>query len=203
MKPGVGNSGARLSIFEEGDMVKMSDKSTAVQMAPSQAPAPAPATPLKLVEPETLLQRINQVYDTIARRAFEIFENGGGFLDRDLEHWFQAEAELLHPVHVQIKESGDTLIVQAEVPGFRANELEVSIEPKRLAISGKKESREEQKKGQTIYGEQCSTEILRVVELPAEVNTSKTTATLKDGVLEVNLTKAAEEKATRAEAKTA
>jgi HSP20 family protein len=137
------------------------------------------------------------MYETIARRGFQIFEGGGGLFGRDLDHWLNAEAELLHPVHVHIAESGDTLAVRAEVPGFSADELEISLEPRRLTISGKKESSEEHKKGKTIYKEQCANEILRVIELPAEVNASKTTATLKNGVLELTMPKAAGAKGTR------
>jgi HSP20 family protein len=174
----------------------MAEKSTAVQ--PAQAPAP-----LKLVEPKTLFDRINQMHQAIARRAFEFFEGDGGLFGRDWEHWFRAESELLHPVHVNINESDDMLAVQAEVPGFSPNELEINIEARRLTISGKKESREERKKGKTIYQERCSNEILRVVDLPAEVDAKKATATLKNGILELTLPKAAQAKSTRVEIKAA
>jgi len=68
---------------------------------------------------------------------FEIFENDGGLFGRDWDYWFRAQAELRHPVHLNIADSDDTLTVRAEVPGFKPNELEVSL---RLAISGKKET---------------------------------------------------------------
>jgi len=130
----------------------MSEKGTATQTA-------LDPTALKLVEAETLFDRINRIRGSIARRAFELFE-GDGF-SRELDNWFKAEAELLHPVHVQISESGDAVEVQAEVPGFSPKELEVSVEPGRITISGKKESTEERKKGTTVYKEYCSNEILR------------------------------------------
>lgn len=175
----------------------MTEKSTAVQMAP------VPSS-LKAVEPKTLFERINQIHQDIARRAFEIFENDGGLFGYEEDHWFKAEAELLHPVHVNITESDGALTVQAEVPSFNADELEVSLEPRRLTISGKKEtSKEDKKKGKTIYKEQCSTELLRIIDLPAEVDAVKTTATLKNGVLELNLCKGGQAKSTRVEAKAA
>lgn len=161
----------------------MTEKSTAVQAVPE------PKT-LRLVEPQTLLERINRIHEDIARRAFEIFESEGGILGREIDHWFKAEAELLHPTHINITESGDTLNLQAEVPGFSASELEVSVEPRRLTISGKKETtQEEKRKGKTIYREQCSSELLRVVDLPAEVDATKVTATLKNGILDFSMPK--------------
>jgi HSP20 family protein len=174
----------------------MTEKSVAVQTA--QAPAS-----LKVVEPKSMFDRINQMQQAVARRAFELFEGDGGFFGRDWEHWFKAEAELLHPVHMSITESDDALAVQAEVPGFSPNALEVSIESRRLTISGKKESREERKKGKTIYQERCSNEILRSIDLPAEVDVTKATATLKNGLLELTLPKTARAKSTRVEVKAA
>jgi HSP20 family protein len=120
---------------------------------------------------------------------------------RDLDDWFRAETDLLHPIHLEINETDDTLTAHAEVPGFEAKELEVSVEPQRITISGKKESTEEKKTGKTVYKEQCSNEILRVVDLPVEIEAAKATATLKDGVLELRMPKTAQAKSTRVEVK--
>jgi HSP20 family protein len=161
----------------------MTENSMAVQRAPE-------GTILKVVEPKTLFDRINSIHEHIARRAFEIFQNDRGFWGHDLENWFKAEAELLHPVHMNITENDGTIHVQAEVPGFNANELQVSVEPQRLTISGKKEiTKEDKKKGKTIYQEQCSSELLRIIDLPAEVDTTKATATLRNGMLELSMPK--------------
>ena len=120
----------------------MAEKGTATQTA-------LEPTALKWVEPETVFDRISQIHDSIARRAFELFEGDDQKFGRELDHWFKAEAELLRPVHVQISESGDAVEVQAEVPGFSPKEMEVSVESGRITISGKKESTEERKKGTT------------------------------------------------------
>ena len=152
----------------------------------SSAPAP-----LKLVSPLDLFNRMQQLSDSIARRAFEIFEGNGRIFGRDLDDWFHAESELLHPIHVDVAESDEGLTVHAEVPGFTAKELEVSVEPRRLTIAGKRETKEERKEQKTIYTERCSDEILRVIDLPADVDTTKVAATLKDGVLELQMPKAA------------
>jgi HSP20 family molecular chaperone IbpA len=134
---------------------------------------------------------MSELYDAISRRAFELFEGDGRIIGRDLDHWFRAEAEVLHPAHVQISESSDAITVAAEVPGFSTNELQLSLEPSRLTISGKKQSSGEQKRGNVLYSEQCSNELLRSVELPVEVNVSRATATLSNGVLEFTAPKLA------------
>jgi HSP20 family protein len=167
---------------------------SAVQRVPSQSGA------VKVVEPKTLTDRANQTFQAIARRAFELFEKEGCPSGRDVEHWLKAEAELLFPVPITLMESDDALTVQAAVPGFSAADLQVSVESGRLTIGGKKESKDEQKKGKAIYREQSSTEILRVISLPAAVDASRATATLTSGVLELVLPKTAKAPAAQAAA---
>jgi HSP20 family protein len=147
--------------------------------------------------------QIQQTYDSIARRAFEIFENNGRWLGHELDDWFRAEAELLHPLHAELAESDDILTVRAEVPGFSAKEIDINVEPRRLTISGKHQNQEESKKGKTIYSERCANEILRVFDLPSEVDSSKVSAILRDGVLNIEMPKAAYATTTHIEPKAA
>jgi len=146
---------------------------------------------IKSVRPENLAERVNGIFDNIARRAFELFERDGYQIGHDLEDWFKAECELLHPVHLNVNETDDSVSVQAEVPGFTEKDLELSIEPRRLTITGKRKTSKEQKKGTNVYSESCSDQILRVVELPSTVDTEKATSTLKNGMLEITLPKVA------------
>ena len=144
----------------------------------------------RFIEPQTIYNRMNELYGAIARRAFELFEDDGRIFGRELDHWFRAEAEMLHPAHVEMRESDDAITVGVEVPGFSANELQVSLEPRRLTISGKKQASSDERKANVVYSERCSSEILRSVALPAEVNVSRATATLNNGILELTLPKA-------------
>jgi HSP20 family molecular chaperone IbpA len=56
--------------------------------------------------------------------------------------------------------------------------------------------KQENKQGGAVYTEQCSDEIFRTMELPADVDIAKVTATVKDGVLTVHLPKTAATKST-------
>ena len=173
----------------------MNGKAIAIQTMPRPVA-------MKPVPPQTLFERIVRVHQDIARRAFEIFESEGSLFGRDWDHWFRAEAELLHPVHLSITDCDDTLTVRAEVPGFKPNELKVSVEPRRLAISGKKETgKVDKKKEKIIYQDRCASELLRTFDLPVEVDPARATAKLKNGVLELDMPKAAKAKGTRVEVK--
>ena len=118
-----------------------------------------------------------------------------------MDDWFRAEAELLHPLHAELAESDDNLTVRAEVPGFSAKEIDINVEPRRLTISGKRQTQEESKKGKTIYSERCAKEILQVFDLPSEVGSSKISMILKDGVLNIEMPKAAHATTTHIEPK--
>jgi HSP20 family protein len=144
----------------------------------------------------------DDIYDSVARRAFELFESNGRWLGRDWADWLQAESEVLHPIPLEVKESDGDYTLRAEVPGFAAKEIEIRVEPYQVSIAGKHETKEEEtKKGRTICSELRANQILRTVSLPAHIDTGKVSATLKDGVLTVELPKAEADKSVRIEPK--
>ncbi|HET7208303.1 MAG TPA: Hsp20 family protein [Terriglobales bacterium] len=175
-------------------------------MSPQSATAMQPIkgqTLAKQTGPMSIFDRMQEIHDSIARRAFELFEGSGRWSGRELDDWLRAESEMLHPIHLELTDSDTHLNVRAEVPGFTSKELEINVEPRRLTVSGKHETKEETRKGKTIYSELCAGEILRVVDLPAEVDTSSVTATLKDGVLNIKMAKTPAPKSVRVELKNA
>jgi HSP20 family protein len=170
------------------------------QTATAMQPAKSSAV-TKQTEAQNVVDRFQQVFDSIEKRAFQIFDNNGRWFGHELSDWLQAESEMLHPLHLEIAETDEALTIRAEVPGFTAKDLDISVEGKRLTISGKHESKEEGKKGKTIYSERCAQEILRSVELPSDIDGSKASATLKDGVLNLELPKVPHAKRVRIETK--
>lgn len=147
-----------------------------------------------------LFDEFGKIYDSIARRAFELFESNGRVPGRELENWLRAESELLQQVPVNLTEADGSYIVQAEVPGFSSKDLEIEVEPRRLAISGKHETKTEETREKTICSEWRADQIMRTLNLPADVDTSKVSAALKDGILTVALPKAQHAKKVKVEA---
>jgi len=148
-----------------------------------------PETSLQAEESGPLIEDVDGIYNKIASRAFEIFEDNGRLMGHDLANWLQAEAEFLHPLHVGIAETADAVTVRADVPGFEEKDLQVKVEPRRVTITGKRETKKESSDRRTIYSETCSNQILRTVDLPATVDPDRTKTTVKDGVLELDLAK--------------
>jgi HSP20 family molecular chaperone IbpA len=73
------------------------------------------------------------------------------------------------------------------------------VEPLYLAISGKRETKDDNENGKMICFESRADRIFRVLELPSFVDTSKVSTTLKDGVLIVDLPKAQDAENVRVE----
>lgn len=156
------------------------------QPAKEMQTKPAVEVPVKM-ECEDLLDRMKGVYESIARRAYEFFETRGRAFGHDLEDWFRAEFELLRPVPVDMEVKETEIRVKAEIPGFKAEDLEVSAEPRRLVIHGYQEKIEEEKKDEVAITERSTGDIFRAMELPAEIDPTKATAKLTNGILEILL----------------
>ena len=152
--------------------------------------ATKPTTP-QIVEPESVLDRMRELYQSIADRAHELFEARGREHGHDLEDWLRAESELLQFVPIEMVESDDELTIHARVLGFSAEDIQISVEPRRLAISGRRERATENRTKDATYNEQVSKEIFQAIELPIEIDSKNATAKIKKGVLSLTLPKAA------------
>ena len=153
-----------------------------------------PAGSFEIEESGPLVEDVDKLYDKIASRAFEIFEGNGRLFGLDVADWYQAEAEFLHPLHIAVAESPEAVAVRADVPGFKEEDLQIKVEPRRVTITGKRETKKESSNQKIVYSETCANQILRVVDLPAAVDITKAKTTVKDGVLELDLPKAEPEK---------
>ena len=147
------------------------------------------ATLMQLSEPETMRWEMQQIQLAVARRAYELFEARNREHGHDWEDWFQAEAELLRPVSIAVSEAADRFSIRANVLGFEANEIKVSIEPKRIAILGRKRSR-----GGTAEAPRADLYpdlILRMIDLSMEVDPVGGIVELQSGILKFELPKVA------------
>jgi HSP20 family protein len=163
----------------------MAEQATAVQRASEPKSSP------KIVKFESLVDRMDSIFNDIAHRAYQIFEGNGRRNGHDVEDWFKAERELLAPVNIELNETDKAIEIKAEVLGFNEKELEIGVEPTQVTITGKHETNKEETKGQTVYAETMACDLLRVIALPSEVDTAKVTASVKNGVLNITMPKAA------------
>ena len=101
------------------------------------------------------------------------------------------EAEQLY-LPVDIFEDGESVIVKAEIPGIKKDEINVQLTPDSITISGQK-SGEQKVEQQNYYRlERSYGSFTRTCQLPVEIMTDKARAVFKDGVLEVRIPKSHE-----------
>lgn len=93
---------------------------------------------------------------------------------------------------LNVWEQDDVFYAEAEVPGLRQEDLELSVVGNELTIKGRRETAAEKSGEQAVYHrrERNVGEFTRVVTLPAEINPDAVTASLTGGVLTVKLPKA-------------
>ena len=144
--------------------------------------------PIPFEEFEEFPTPMQEFFDLIARRPFELLGATPRFLTRELENWFKPEPELFRPVYLKLYETEEALLARAEVPGFTEKELNITVEPWRLTITGKNEFKEE-KKEVPVHKEKFN-QIYRTVKLPIEILPDQVKAILKNGVLEFTMPKA-------------
>ena len=90
---------------------------------------------------------------------------------------------------VNVWEAGDALYAEAEVPGLKGEDLDISVVDYDLTVRGVR--RPATAEGTTYHRQERGTgEFTRVLRLPVEVDATKVEATLTDGVLLVKLPKA-------------
>jgi HSP20 family protein len=90
---------------------------------------------------------------------------------------------------LDVYEDENNVMVSADLPGMKPEEIDISVSGNTLKISGEKKKKEE-KKGRNYYRlEKSYGSFFRRVELPAAIDAGKISATYKDGVLEVTLPK--------------
>lgn len=145
----------------------------------------------EVVGDDPFLTEVQTIHDSVARRAYDLFQADGCVQGHDFDHWLRAESQLLNPVPVEVKETEQELIIHAEVPGLRDKDLTLRVEPRRLFVSGKRQACEEHKHGKTTYSEFHADEIFRTLNLPVEIDPSSVHARLNHGILEVTMAKRA------------
>ena len=104
---------------------------------------------------------------------------------------------------VDIFERQDHLVLRAEVPGVRKEDLDVRIENGVLTLHGERKEEKDVKEKNAHLTERVFGSFTRSFSLPMTVDPTKVTANVKDGVLEITVPKAESAKPKKIEIKAA
>jgi len=112
------------------------------------------------------------------------------------------ENELRFPA-LDVEDKGDSLVVRAEIPGVKPEEMEVELNGDQLLIRGEKKEEKEEKDEEKkyYYKERSFGSFSRSVNLGIELDPELVKAEYKDGILTVTLKKAEAKKARKIDIK--
>ncbi|HET6514036.1 MAG TPA: Hsp20/alpha crystallin family protein [Thermodesulfovibrionales bacterium] len=95
---------------------------------------------------------------------------------------------------IDILTEGDNVVVKAELPGMKKEDIDVALTEDTVTISGEKKKEEKVEKKDYHSIERSYGSFKRSFSLPSEVQTDKASAKFKDGVLEIRIPKTEEAK---------
>ena len=98
---------------------------------------------------------------------------------------------------VDVYEEADNLVVEAQLPGFTPENLDVNVERGVLTISGQTEAEEERKERNYLLREKRSGRFARSLQLPPAYAADPSQATFEHGVLRLVFPKTEEAKPRR------
>ena len=139
--------------------------------------------------PFSVMRRISDEMD----RLFENFGFGRGFSQGEPGQggaWdvgnYQGAPSMWSP-HIEVSERDGKLLIQADLPGMKRDDINVRVEDDEVIIQG--ERRQEQTSNQRGYyrSERSYGSFYRTIPLPEGTNADSANATFKDGVLEIQL----------------
>lgn len=101
-------------------------------------------------------------------------------------------------ITVDIRENSDSYLIEAELPGFSEQEIDVKVEDRILSITASREQKEEKKQeekdDQYLVKERRSETYSRSFSLPEDVDVEKIDGNYRNGVLSLKLVKKPETK---------
>jgi HSP20 family protein len=88
---------------------------------------------------------------------------------------------------IDVVQKDDDLVVRAELPGARPEDVEITVHQGVLTISGKREEQSEEERGGYLVRERRSRSFRRSLQLPERVDEDSIRARFENGVLEVSI----------------
>jgi HSP20 family protein len=99
---------------------------------------------------------------------------------------FGIAAPLLVP-HIEVQQRGNELVVRADLPGLRPEDINVTVDRGLLTISGERRQEDREEREGFIRSEVSYGTFLRTIPLPDGADESRVAATFRNGVLEITI----------------
>jgi HSP20 family protein len=140
--------------------------------------------------PDTYFGEMERYFDKFFRHPFSMMAPSVGLRD------FLGDYPKLGEISpsVDIFEEGNDLVLKAELPGIKKDDLNVTITENRITISGEKKQEKKIEKKDYHWMESSYGSFTRSFRLPENVNGDAAKASFKEGILEIRVPKTEEAK---------
>lgn len=91
---------------------------------------------------------------------------------------------------IDIRQTDDAFVIEASVPGFAPQDVEVTVDQNVLSIRANRQQQTEDQKQGWVRRERRQTSLFRRVGLPTEVRADEIAASFENGVLTVTVPRA-------------
>jgi HSP20 family protein len=123
---------------------------------------------------------------SLMRRMFEDLDRGfSGF--RDMQRGSSADESLAWRPNVEVRQSGDNLIVRAELPGLTDKDVHVEVVDEGLLIQGERRRETSGEDDGIQHSEVSYGKFMRLIPLPEGANVDQAKANFVNGVLQVDI----------------
>ena len=129
---------------------------------------------------------------TLMRRFTEDIDRAFGFGGNRSMAGFSGE-ELEWTPRIEVMQSGNNLVVHAELPGLSENEVRVEATDQGLLIEGERQRRQEKNEKGWHHSEFSYGRFSRLIPLPESAKIEQARANFRNGVLEVSVPVSEEE----------
>lgn len=107
-------------------------------------------------------------------------------LAREVDRAFAGDPRRRHDVALNAWRTDDAFVVEAEIPGFRIDDVELFVEGDTLTLRAERDASVPEN-AKSLRTERALRRFERKLRLPAELDADRVDATLTDGVLRVTL----------------
>jgi HSP20 family protein len=137
-------------------------------------------------EPQNFLKSLRREVD----RVFEDVVSGWSHA----RHRREEGKEVMEPA-IEVAETTDAIVVKAQIPGVRKEDLAVEVTAEGLTLNGELRAEKEEPEKRYHRQEISYGTFLRTIVFPVVVESDKAVAVLKDGILQVTIPKSTQAKA--------
>ena len=124
--------------------------------------------------------------DNIRERAFQLHSDRGFVGEHALDDWLTAERELCWPA-TEFVEIDKGYEIEVALAGYEPAEIEVTATPRELIVHANHRSRPDEKEARTVqrWSSYRSNDVYRTFGFGHDIDVSRVTAALKNGLLTI------------------